>query len=170
MVDEFGSNPNPAKDQLSSLPSHGRPNPSGTRRFNLLLAEDNLPDTLLVREAIRMENLPLEIFIVSDGQKAIEFIERAESDPEAPCPQFVLLDLNLPKRDGFEVLDRLRASTKCKDVPVVIVTSSDAPADLKRATERGAGYFRKPPSYQAFLKLGTVLKQLMLEKGALEQS
>lgn len=136
-------------------------------RWTLLLAEDNLPDALLVREAIRMENLPLEIHVAPDGQQAIEFIARAENDPDAPHPQLLLLDLNLPKVDGFEVLRRLRASEKFKTIPVLIVSSSDAPGDRSRAAEYGAGYFRKPPNYEEFLKLGGVLKQLLKDNGAL---
>jgi DNA-binding response OmpR family regulator len=129
--------------------------------LNLLLAEDNLPDALLVREAIRMENLPLQVHIASDGEQAIEFIARAERDSEAPCPHFLLLDLNLPRVDGFDVLRRLRASDKYKAIPVLIISSSDSPADRSRAASLGAGYFRKPPSYDEFLKLGAVLRQLL---------
>lgn len=115
----------------------------------------------MVREVIRAERLPLELHIASDGQQAIEFIERAEHDPAAPCPHFLLLDLNLPKRDGFQVLERLRQSEKCKDIPVIVITSSDAPADQRQAAELGAGYFRKPPSYEEFLKLGGVLAKMV---------
>lgn len=100
-----------------------------------------------------------------DGQKAIDFIARAETDPTAPCPHLLVLDLNLPKRDGFEVLRRVRASAACKDIPVLIVTSSDSPADLQQAAALGAGYFRKPPSLAEFLKLGAVLKQLLPQCG-----
>jgi CheY-like chemotaxis protein len=113
-----------------------------------------------------MENLPLEIHVAPDGREAIEFIARAENDPDAPRPQLLLLDLNLPKVDGFEVLRRLRASEKFKAIPVLIVSSSDAPGDRSRAAEYGAGYFRKPPSYEEFLKLGGVLKQLLKDHGA----
>lgn len=111
-----------------------------------------------------MEKLPVDLHIVSDGQKAIDFIARAEQDPDAPCPHLLVLDLNLPKRDGFEVLRRLRDSSVCGDIPVLIVTSSDAPGDLEQAAALGAGYFRKPPSLEEFLKLGGVLKQLMRER------
>jgi chemotaxis family two-component system response regulator Rcp1 len=135
-------------------------------KLNLLLAEDNLPDALLVREAIRMENLPLEVHIAADGEQAIEFIARAEKDTEAPCPHFLLLDLNLPKVDGFEVLRRLRASNKCKSIPVLIITSSDSPGDRSQAASLGAGYFRKPPSYDEFLKLGAVLRRLLDDNAA----
>jgi chemotaxis family two-component system response regulator Rcp1 len=135
--------------------------------LNLLLAEDNLPDALLVKEAIRTENLPVEIYIVADGERAIDFIARAEKDPDAPRPQVLLLDLNLPKIEGLEVLRRVRASDKCKDIPVLIVTSSDSPADRSEAAKFGAGYFRKPITYDEFIKIGAVVRDLLEEKGLL---
>jgi CheY-like chemotaxis protein len=125
------------------------------------VAEDNLPDALIVREVVLAEGLPLEMHVVSDGAQAVAFIARAEEDGNAPCPHFILLDLNLPKVDGWEVLRRIRASEKCKNVPVIIITSSDSPADRSAAASLGAGYFRKPPSYEEFLKLGAVLRQLL---------
>jgi CheY-like chemotaxis protein len=143
------------------------PKPCAPLRWSLLLAEDNLPDALLVREAIRTENLPLEVHVAADGQQALAFIARAEQDPGAPCPQVLLLDLNLPKVDGFEVLRRLRASEKFKSIPVLIVSSSDSADDRSQAARFGAGYFRKPPSYDEFLKLGIVLRQLLQESGVL---
>jgi len=99
--------------------------------------------------------------VVADGEQAIEFIDRAERGEDAPCPSLILVDLNLPKRDGFEIIRHVRASTKCRNAPVLIVTSSDAPADHKFAEELGAGYFRKPPSYEEFLKLGAAIKQML---------
>lgn len=127
--------------------------------------EDNLPDALLVRETIRMESLPLDVHLVTDGQKAMEYIERAEGDPDAPYPHLMLLDINLPRADGFEVLRRVRASSRCADIPVVVVSSSDSPEDRALAAKLGAGYFRKPPSYQEYLKLGLVLKDLIDKQG-----
>ena len=109
-AEESGSNPNSAKDRLSCSPSPNAQPQDEKANFNLLLAEDNLPDALLVREAIRAEGLPLTVHIVSDGQKAIDFIARSDTDENAPCPHLLLLDLNLPKQNGFEVLRRLRAS------------------------------------------------------------
>jgi CheY-like chemotaxis protein len=133
--------------------------------LNLLLAEDNLPDALLVREVIGLENLPLDVHLVSDGEKAWEFIARADEHEDAPHPDLVLLDLNLPKRDGFEVLKRLRESAKYGGIPALVITSSDSPADRARASDFGAAYFRKPPSYGEFLSLGAVLRK-MLEHSA----
>jgi DNA-binding response OmpR family regulator len=136
-------------------------------RFNLLLAEDNLPDALLVREAIRMENLPLEVYIAPDGERAIDVIVKAENDPDATCPHVLLLDINLPRIDGFEVLRRIRASDKFKNLPVLMVTSSDSPADRNEAAKLGAGYFRKPVTYDEFVKIGTFLRRLLEENGLL---
>ena len=135
--------------------------------MTLLLAEDNLPDALLVREAIKEEDLPLEIFITSDGERAMDFLARAEADPDAPRPDIMLLDINLPKVDGLEVLRKIRASQKFKGVPVMMITSSDSPADRVEAAKLGAGYFRKPPNYEEFLKIGAALKLVLKDNGLL---
>ena len=161
MEDESGSNPNPAKGLPFTSPSRGGPRREERPGFNLLPAEDNYPDVLLVAEAIELEKLPLEVHIVSDGQQAIDFLARAERDANAPCPHLMLLDLNLPKRSGFEVLRRLRASERWRSLPVLVITSSDSREDLSEAEALRAGYFRKPPNYEEFLKLGAVLKQLL---------
>ena len=135
--------------------------------MNLLLAEDNLPDALLVREAILAEQLEMDVHIVADGELAIEFIARAATDPDAPAPQVILLDLNLPKLDGFEVLRRVRAIEKFKGIPVIIVTSSDSPGDRSEAAKLGASYFRKPVSYEEFIKIGGVLRRFLSENSLL---
>jgi DNA-binding response OmpR family regulator len=114
-----------------------------------------------------MEELPLEIYIAADGERAVEFVETAERDPNAPCPDFLLLDLNLPRIDGFEVLRRIRASDKCRNIPVVIITSSDSPADRTQAATLGASYFRKPVSYEEFVKIGAFLRRFLQEQGLL---
>jgi CheY-like chemotaxis protein len=134
-------------------------------RWNVLLAEDNLPDALLVREAVRIHDLPLNIYAAADGQEAIEFIAKAEEDGTAPCPHLLLLDLNLPKVEGFEVLRRLRESKRLSGIPVLIVSSSDSPDDRGAAAALGAGYFRKTTSYDEFLKLGAVLKKMLEANG-----
>jgi len=121
-----------------------------------------------VREIMNVHELPLRIHVVVDGEQAINFIVRAENDPDAPAPDLVLLDLNLPRRDGFEVLMRLRESAKYSAVPVIVITSSDAPSDRARAAALGATYFRKPPAYDEFLKLGDELKRLMAHNGMTE--
>jgi CheY-like chemotaxis protein len=133
--------------------------------LNLLLAEDNLPDALLVQEAIDLEKLPLKIHIAPDGEKAVDFITRAESDPQAPFPDILLLDLNLPKIEGLDVLRRIRSGAACRAIPVLVFTSSDSPEDKSRVAELKAGYFRKPVSYTEFLKVGGLIRKLLEERG-----
>ena len=88
-------------------------------------------------------------------------------DPDAPCPHLLLLDLNLPKIDGFEVLRRFAPARNARDIPVSIVTSSDSPADRSEAAKLGASYFRKPASYEEFLKLGAFLRRFLKDNGLL---
>jgi CheY-like chemotaxis protein len=118
-----------------------------------------------VREAVRIHDLPLNIYSAADGQEAIAFIAKAEQDETAPCPHVLLLDLNLPKVEGFEVLRRLRESKRLAEIPVLIVSSSDSPGDRSAAAALSAGYFRKSTSYEEFLELGAVLKKLLEEHG-----
>jgi DNA-binding response OmpR family regulator len=122
---------------------------------------------LLVREAIKLEKLPLQVYIVADGESAVNFIAAAENDTNAPFPHLVLLDLNLPKVDGLDVLRRIRASDKFSAIPVLVVTSSDSPSDRGGAAKLGAGYFQKPVSYDEFVKVGPVLRQILTANGLL---
>ncbi len=99
--------------------------------------------------------------VTADGHEALEFLNRAQTDPSAPVPKFLLLDINLPRIDGFEVLRRVRSSARFKDIPVLVLSSSDSQVDRARAAELGASYFRKAPSYFEFMQLGGVLKNLL---------
>jgi CheY-like chemotaxis protein len=165
MADESGSNPRPGKEQPSISQSHIPDTGPVLQRLTLLLAEDNLPDALLVGEVIRMAGLPLELHIEPDGEQALEFFARAEQDPNAPQPHLLLLDLNLPKVDGIALLRRLREREQWKKLPVMVITSSDAPEDRAEASGLGASYFRKPANYEAFLKLGAILQKFLEDTG-----
>jgi CheY-like chemotaxis protein len=129
--------------------------------LSLLLVEDNLPDALIIREAIKKEKLPIELQIVVDGERALEILRAAEDDPQAECPQVLLLDLNLPKVDGFEVLRAVRASARFREMPVLVITSSDSPNDKREIARLEANYFRKPVTYQEFTKVGAFLRSFL---------
>jgi DNA-binding response OmpR family regulator len=130
----------------------------------ILLVEDNVADVFFVREALRSEGIENELFIAQDGEKAMEFIETAENSRDSPCPQVILLDLNLPRKSGAEVLLRITQSSRLSHVPVVIVTSSDAPSDRAETTRLGARrYFVKPRDLDEYLKLGLVVKDVLRE-------
>jgi two-component system response regulator len=122
---------------------------------------------LLIGEIIQMAGLPLELHVEPDGEQALEFFRRAENDASAPRPHLLLLDLNLPKVDGLDLLRRLREREEWKSLPVMVITSSDAAEDRNDATRLGASYFRKPANYEAFLKLGGQLRKFLEDNGLL---
>jgi DNA-binding response OmpR family regulator len=100
--------------------------------------------------------------VVADGEQAIRFFENAAEDPDAPCPDLVILDLNLPRHKGSEVLMRMRASARCADAPVLIVTSSDSFKDREEMARLGAtDYFRKPSQFAEFMKLGNRVRFIL---------
>jgi len=128
----------------------------------ILLAEDNPADVLLVREALEDRAVNCEIQVLADGERVVQFIQQIDADSSLPCPQLVLLDLNLPKRNGEEILKSLRASERCGQTPVVILTSSESPRDEANATRYAAlHYFRKPASLNQFMQLGDVVNEII---------
>jgi CheY-like chemotaxis protein len=128
----------------------------------ILLAEDNPADVLLVREAIEKKLLNSELPVIADGERVVQFLEQIDSDQTLPCPQLVLLDLHLPKRDGEEILRSLRASERCGQTPVVVMTASESPHDEANATRHAAlHYFRKAASLEEFMKLGDVVNEII---------
>lgn len=130
--------------------------------MTMLLVEDNPADVFFVRTALEYGGIETEIVVARDGEKAIELVEAADANPSAPCPELVLLDLNLPRASGTEVLRRLRKSIRCADVPVIIVTSSDAPSDRAETARLGANrYFLKPHSLDEYMKLGLLIKEIL---------
>lgn len=132
-------------------------------RHQILLVDDNKADVFLMREAITATILA-DLHVVSDGESAVKFIDAADTDDGAPCPGLILLDLNLPKRSGIEVLQHIRRSRKCSDALILIVTSSDSQNDRHATTQlRVNGYFRKPSTYDAYRKIGEIVKDLLTE-------
>lgn len=163
--DESGWNRASGKEPPSTSPSPTQQGKTPRAPLRALVVEDNLPDALFLQDAIRTEALPLEIHVVSDGEQAMDFMMEAERNPSAPCPDVVLLDLNLPKIDGFEVLRKLRANPRWKDLLVLVVTSSDSPSDRREAEALGVRCFKKPISYGEFMKIGGFLRQFLSEHG-----
>ncbi len=155
-MDVSGWNPSLGKDRASISRS-----PHSSRR-HVLLVEDNKADIFLFREAMEMAEVDAEVHVVHDGHAATQFFDDADADPEAPRPDVVLLDLNLPKKTGDDVLRHLRESTNCHDARVVVVTSSDAERDRETMEHLGiSDYFRKPSDYAAFLRIGPIVKALL---------
>jgi chemotaxis family two-component system response regulator Rcp1 len=135
----------------------------------ILLAEDNPADVYLIREALKEHGVECSMQVASDGKEVLSLI--SEETPGADDLELIILDLNLPRHDGIEILERLRESTRLAHVPVVVLTSSDSPQDRLVATHLGARrYLRKPSSLEQFLDLGAIFRELLglkpAEKGA----
>jgi CheY-like chemotaxis protein len=127
----------------------------------VLLVEDNPADVYFVKAGFRQSELDVDFQHVDDGAAARALAGELGS-PEHPCPDIMLLDLNLPGADGIDVLRQLRSNPRCTDLPVMIVTSSDADQDRQRAAEHNVKcYFRKPADLDEFLKVGEVVKGLL---------
>src|SRR5690349_15493812 len=94
--------------------------------LHILVAEDNHGDVILFQEALQHHQIEHHLHVVSDGQAALNFVARMGTTPEIPCPDVMLLDLNLPKVDGPTILREFRKHPECEDTPVIVVTSSDA--------------------------------------------
>ena len=131
-------------------------------RFNIVLVEDAEPDVILVREALEQSGLDFDLRVFDDGEQGVDFVENIDRDAAAACPHLFLLDLNLPKKSGGQVLERVRQSVRCGAVPVVILTSSDSNKDKAQAANlKATGYFRKPSRLDEFMKLGPYLRDLL---------
>jgi len=95
----------------------------------------------------------------------MKFFEHADADETAPCPDLMLLDINLPRYKGSDILRKLRASSRCKDALVLVVTSSDSNRDREEMDALGAnGYFRKPSDFSEFMLLGQMVHDLLARK------
>jgi len=130
--------------------------------LNILLAEDNLADVLLVRKALDEHKIPHDMQVVRDGEEALTFIQDMGEANGPPCPDVLLLDVNLPKVDGPEVLSAFRKHPRCSETPVIVITSSDAYRDRDRMAQLGiAHYFKKPSDLDGFLKLGAVVREVV---------
>ncbi|MFL6451223.1 MAG: response regulator [Bryobacteraceae bacterium] len=161
MVAESGSNPNSGK--ALSFYSHyriGRRTRQAERSSapSIFLAEDNPADVELLRMALEEHDISCELFVTGDGEKAVSFIREIDSGVMA-CPRLAIIDLNLPKRSGREVLRYIRNCPVFDPVPVVILSSSGSPKDMAETAQLGANkYIRKPSSLEEFLQIGGLLK------------
>lgn len=131
----------------------------------ILLAEDNPADVYLIREALSEHGVDYQMRVVSDGRDLLRIITGEERSAETKNLELIILDLNLPRHDGIEILERLR-ETKLAHVPVVVLTSSDSPRDRQLATRLGAARFlRKPSGLEQFMSLGAIFKDLLQRHG-----
>jgi CheY-like chemotaxis protein len=131
-----------------------------SHKYSIFVAEDNAEDVFLVREALVEAGLDFELRVFDDDASGTALLDRIGKD--VPCPDILLMDLNLPKTDGIDLIRMLKAHPKCLDTPVVVITSSSSPKDRERATAAGAKhYFVKPMSLAEYLKLGELVRTVL---------
>jgi chemotaxis family two-component system response regulator Rcp1 len=122
--------------------------------IEVLLVEDSPGDVRLTREALKDAKMHVRLNVVSDGAEAMAFLRREKNYAEAPRPDLILLDLNLPKVDGRDVLKAIKESDALKSIPVVVLTTSASRADVERSYMLHANCFiTKPVDLQGFIKV-----------------
>ncbi len=122
------------------------------RPVRILLVEDNPGDIRLTQEALKENKLRNSLSVVQDGVEAMEFLQRRGNYENAPRPDIILLDLNLPKKDGRQVLEEIKDDPALKCIPVVILTTSRAEEDIVRTYNLHANcYITKPVELEQFI-------------------
>jgi CheY-like chemotaxis protein len=122
--------------------------------IEVLLVEDSPGDVRLTREAFKDAKVHVNLHVASDGAEAMAFLGREGKYANVPRPDLILLDLNLPKKDGREVLEEIKQSPTLKSIPVVILTTSASGADIQQSYQRHANcYITKPVDLEGFLKV-----------------
>ncbi len=124
------------------------------RPIDILLVEDNPGDARLATEALTHDKLPNCVTTVQDGVEALAFLRRQGHYANAPRPDLILLDLNLPKKDGREVLAEVKADEHLRQIPVIVLTTSQADEDILRAYDlHGNCYINKPLTWTEFARV-----------------
>ncbi|MDF2707859.1 response regulator [Nonomuraea muscovyensis] len=123
------------------------------RPIEVLLVEDDQGDILLTREAFELNKLRNRLHVVNDGEQAMAFLRREDAYHDAPRPDLILLDLNLPRMDGMEVLREVKDDLDLRTIPVVILTTSEAEEDILQGYRLHANaYVTKPVDFAAFIR------------------
>ncbi|MDE2482840.1 MAG: response regulator [bacterium] len=131
--------------------------------IEVLLVEDSPSDARLTQEAFKDGKIRNRLHLVSDGVEALAFLKREGRHADAVRPDLVLLDLNLPKLDGREVLKRIKTDPELRTIPVVILTTSEAETDIAAAYEYHANcYIQKPVDLKSFLKIVAAIEDFWL--------
>ena len=130
----------------------------------ILLVEDSENDVLITRRAWKKGHIKNPLHVVNDGEEAIGFLRREGSHAGAPKPSLILLDLKMPKMDGFEVLQEIKRDARTRSIPVIVLTSSNRSSDIDRAYELGCNsYIVKPVNFEKFINAIVGLSHYWLE-------
>jgi CheY-like chemotaxis protein len=136
---------------------------TNVKPIEILLVEDNPGDVRLTREALKTGKVWSELHVVADGEAALAFLRHEGDHANAPRPDLILLDLNLPRRDGREVLSIIKSDPNLKRIPVVILTTSQAEEDILKSYNLNANcYITKPVDFDQFMNVVRVVEEFWL--------
>lgn len=140
--------------------------PTARSPVRILIVEDNPADVFLIEQALKEHQISYLLQVIDDGELALSFVQRSAQERGEPCPDLVLMDLNMPKHDGTDVLRGIRQNPEYSAVPVVVLTSSESPRDEQEAMRLGATRFiKKPSNLDDFLRIGETLRGLVGNNG-----
>ncbi|BDP40604.1 response regulator [Deinococcus aetherius] len=126
--------------------------PPARPRIEILLVEDSEPDVLLTQEAFEGARVPNQVHVVRDGVEALRFLRREGEYASSPRPDVILLDINMPRKNGLEVLGEIKADPALGSIPVVMLTTSQAEEDVRNSyAQHASGYVVKPVGFENFL-------------------
>jgi CheY-like chemotaxis protein len=138
-------------------------NSTDWRPIEILLIEDNPGDVDLTKEALQEAKVRNRLHVVDDGAKAVDFLYKKGAYADAPRPDIILLDLNLPKKDGRQVLEEIKADPQLAEIPVVILTTSQAEEDIIRSYQLHANcYITKPVDFKQFMHVVKSIEEFWL--------
>jgi DNA-binding response OmpR family regulator len=130
------------------------------RKLRIFLVEDNPGDVFLVRRALDLHRIDYELCLAQDGEEALAAVRSAENGEIVV--DLLLVDLNLPRYDGGQIVAAVRAGARLGKIPIILLTSSDSPHDRCRLMELGASlYFRKPTDLRSFMEVGQLVKDII---------
>lgn len=138
---------------------------TNSHRLRILMIEDNPGDVELFRFALQQADLDCEVSVIQDGGEALAMVRREKTSHSTDAPDLIVLDLNLPKASGREILAEMRASTVFPDAPVMVLTSSSSPREREElGALHVARHLTKPPQLNEFLKIGSVVREVLAER------
>lgn len=139
-----------------------------SRQIEVLIIEDNPVDIHMIKQAFTDVSVPHNLSVITDGEKAIDFLHHRDGCVNAPRPSLILLDLNLPKKDGHEVLAAIKSDDSLRTIPVIILTTSDLDSSVANAYCHCANcYLIKPIEFDEFIKMVRAIGTFWLSVAAL---
>ncbi len=130
------------------------------QRIDILLVEDDPGDVELTKEGLQTAKMLVNLHVVEDGEKALRFLKKEAPYSEAVRPDLILLDLNMPRKNGQETLQEIKADPSLRSIPVIVLTTSEAESDIARCYDLGANcYITKPISFEAFAKVVAMIEE-----------